>query len=302
MHTHVPSAFRFQLVASRRRYFENEKLFFRDNEPSFVIGHEYFGKMSWAMAVGRQGAIDVGLGGGRIYNTFYQNSNPDSYLAGRDNIKLDLAQAFISYGASTLDNYNYPTQGASHKAAFQAVAGRSHYYAATKEHTTSDGCKWLQAQWRGRDYFNLGKHWSLGVESQAVLSTRGLLPSYYASISSAPAYAPTPASENFFDPKLRANSFLALAAVPVYKYSSSLSARLSMSAFAPLRTIIETPGGGARYGEWFGSLHFFGELDAVYSLPFADICVYCNYATTRSKFNVGISFGLYIDAPSFLKL
>lgn len=301
LHSRVPSAFRYLAVASRRRYYENEKLFFRDTEPTFVIAHNYFGRIGWAVATGRTGFIEAGIGGGREYNSFFRNSSPESYKAGRDHIALDVAQAYLAYESSTLDNENYPTDGYRRDGKLYAVTGRSKYFNATSpdRSTDSDGKSWLQLNWKERDYFSLSRHFSLGVEAQAVVSTRGLLESYYAAISTAPAYIPTPASNTYFDPKMRANSFAALSVVPIYKYSPSLSARLALCTFLPARAIKEGAHGEASYGKWFGNAYFFGELDVVYSLPFADISAYCNYSGSRDRFNAGISLGFYLEAPSF---
>ena len=300
--TAVPSAFRFIAVASRRRFYENEKLFFHDNEPSFVAGHDYFGRLCWAVAAGRTGTLEIGIGGGREYNSFFRNSSGESYLAGRDNIKLDMAQALVAYTSSTVDNINFPTSGYHRRGRLTGVAGKSRYFdaAAPSGGMSDDGKSWLQFNWHERDYLSLDRHWSLGLEGQAVLSTRGLLDSYYAAISTAPAFVPTPAANNYFDPRLRANSFVAATVVPVYKFNGQLSARLSASVFAPLRAIYEKSDGKAVYGSWFGKAYFFGEADVVYSLPFADISAYCNYSSSRRHFNAGISLGFYLEAPSFL--
>lgn len=299
--TRVPSAFRFLAVASRNKYHESEKLFFRDNEPYFVVNHDYFGRLYWAVAAGRTAEVSVGVGGGREYNSFYSNSFAD--FGGRDKLMLDLGQAYVEYSSSTLDNRNYPTIGYLRYGRAMAVAGRSKFISSEADGVTVESRhtrKWLQFNWRERDYFDLSKHWSLGIEGTLVLSTRSLLDSYYASISAAPAFNPTPASNNVFDSKLRANNFVAVGAVPVYKYNNMLSARLSLNLFAPFRGFVENAGGAVAYGKWFGSMQFFGEADIVYSLPFADICAYCNYATSSRQWNGGISLGFYFKAPTFL--
>lgn len=299
-----PSLFRFEAVASHRRFQESEKLFFRDNEPTFVINNEYFGKIAYSIATGRRAAMDFGLGGGRLYNSFYRNSNPDSYISGRDNIAHNLGQAFIGYNASTIDDELYPTEGYRRLGYFSGVMGKSHFYSATAPEADARNSKteeWLQLHWRERDYFNLGQHWSLGVEAEMMASTRHLLQSYYATITSAPGFIPTSAANNVFDPGLRANSFGAISLVPVYKYNTSLSARLSASVFMPARAIIEQNDGSARYGKWFGQTQFFGEFNVAYRLAFATVAAYCNYSTSRHHFNAGISLGMYLTAPKFLK-
>jgi len=299
--TELSSAFRFTAVASRQRYHENEKFFFKDNEPSFVINHEYFGRLGWAFAAGRKASAEVGVGGGRVYNSFYRNSSEDSYKAGRDNIGINLAQAYIAYNSSTVNDYNYPTSGYERHGALTALTGKSHFYNAVADTRSSHKEQWIQLHWRERDYFDLSKHFTLGVEGEAVASTRHLLQSYYASITTAPAFTPTPASNNVFDPGLRANSFVAASVVPVYKYNSTLSARLTMSGFVPARAIVETPGGFARYGNWFGTAHFFGEFALTCKLPIATLSAYCNYSSSHHHFNAGISLGFYILAPKFIQ-
>lgn len=302
--TAVPSAFRLIGVASRRKYYENEKLFFRDNEPTFVNIHQYFGRLSWNMAAGRTGEFGVGVAGGRIYNTFYENSSVESYRAGRDHVALDLGQAFVEYDASTLNDINFPTSGFERKATVSAVYGRAGYYEATMPSGARDSREktgWVQLRFDTRQYLGLHRHWALGLEGHALLSTRKLLKNYYSTVTTAPAFYPTPASHNVFDPKLRSYNFVALGAVPVYKYNDNLSARLSCSAYVPLRRVIEGPDGTVSYGSWLGSAQFFGEFDIVFHLPFASLSAYCNYATSTRDVNVGVALGIYLTAPKFLE-
>ena len=298
----VPSAFRLTAVASRRKYYENEMLFFRDSEPTFITKHEFFGKLAWATAAHRTGEIEAGIGGGRLYNSFYRNNDPESYLAGRDHLAQDLGQVYATYTASTLDYNNYPTSGYSRTVSVAGVYGRTSEYNALLNNgsrETSQKNGWLRARAAARQFFTASRHWAVGVEGEAVYSNRPLLSDYFAAISTAEAFTPTPASDNLFTPGLRANSFIAVGAVPVYKYNERLSARFSAQAFVPFRRILCASDGTAAYGRAFGSADFFGELDIVYHLPFAAVSAYGNYSTAQHHFNVGIALGIYITAPSF---
>ncbi|MDE6854178.1 MAG: patatin-like phospholipase family protein [Muribaculaceae bacterium] len=301
--TRIPSAFRILGVASRRKFYDDEKLFFRDSDPAFVTHHEYFGRLCWAIAAGQSGEIETGIAGGRNYDTFYRNYEHESYEAGRDRVALDLAKAFVAYNASTLDHFNFPTEGYQWQAEAFGVVGKAHHRTATVQggelHTDSRQA-WIQLNASWRRFFNVHRHWAIGAQASTVLSTRGLLKDYYSAISSAPAYYPTPASHNIFDPALRANCFAAVGIVPVYKYSDRLQARLNAHLFMPLRQPIECDGGGVRYGRALHRTEFFGEVDIVYQLPFASLSGYANYSTSRRDFNIGVAFGIYITAPSFL--
>ncbi len=254
-----------------------------------------------AVAAGRSGCVDIGLGGGKLRNTFYSPGHEGGYREGRHHVDFALGQAYAAYRSSTLDNINYPLSGSSLNASFAAVLGKATCgQAGADGRGTDKHMAWLQLDAHWRNYISLGRHWVLGTEARALLSNRPLPGSYEASVSSAPAYSPTPASTNTFNPAFRANSFLAATVVPVYKFNSSLSARFSASVFAPLRGIREGDGGTARFGRCFDSTEFFGELNLVYALPFGNIAGYCNYSSSPGKFHGGISFGIYLPAPSFL--
>ena len=155
----------------------------------------------------------------------------------------------------------------------------------------------------------MGRHVSLGLTSDLLLSTRKLSGVYSADIADAPSYVPTAATAGVFNPTLRATSYLAAGLVPVYKVNSALSARVVANVFAPLRPIEQTDIGtlgdglGSRQGGWFDGIQFFGEAQVSYALPFATIAGYANYVTGdgAKRWNVGLSFGFYLPAPTFLR-
>lgn len=302
----LPSAFGVEAVASRRSYSVNDKLFFL-NEPTFSVNHEYFGKIFWGSPAGRMGSVEAGAGGGRIYNSFYQSTDAESFAAGRDHVALDLAKVYAAYDANTLDDINFPTSGYRCHLGASGFAGRSKFTNSMAHEGVGEESSlrqaWLQFYGKYRVFIPLHKHWALGLRAEALLSTRKLLPNYYAALSTAPAYIPTPASDNAFNTSLRANSYIALGITPVYKLNDSFSVRVTGHLFAPLRRILDSGDGlhTARYGGYFRHFTPFVELDATYRLPFATVGAYANYtATEGSKVNVGISFGVYLPAPKFL--
>lgn len=295
--TSFPSALYIQAVASRRAYHENEKAFFSKSGPAWLIDCEYFGKLSWGMALGTRGRAAIGIGGAHLYNSFYGTND---YTPGRDHSALNLGQIFAGMDFSTMDKINFPTSGYYYSAKVAGVSGKSHLKPAGKPRDGVTDRHWVQFNGVARHYLDLATHFSLGLEAQAVVSSKPLLESYAASISTAPAFNPTPASDNYFDAGRRANSFVAAGIVPIWKMSSSFSARVNASCFAPMRRILPAENGSARYSRWFDSAEFFGEFDLVYHLPFADLSGYCNYSSSVHRFNFGISLGVYLKAPSFL--
>lgn len=58
----------------------------------------------------------------------------------------------------------------------------------------------------------------------------------------------------------------------------------------------------SHYGHRLSNPEFFGEMSAVYALPFAHFTAYANYCTSPdARWNFGISFGLFFLAPQFMK-
>lgn len=301
--TSAPSRLSLQGVVARRKFFEDDYLFYEAKTPTFIIGHQYFGRLTWSVAAGYLGCIDIGAGFGHLNDTFFRDNLYESYLAGRYSSRHNLGQVYAGYRSSTLDDINFPTKGNECYLKAMAMAGHFDLYSESgKQDSERKRPKWLQAELRTRNYIPLSRRWSLGLESDIMMSTKKLYHSYNTSIINAPAFNPTPASNSTFNPAFRANSFIAAGIVPVYRYNDNLSARLSCSAFMPMRKILEQSDGTAAYGRWFSHPEFFGEFDIAYHFPFATLAAYANYATYPARnWNVGISFGIYLHAPDFLR-
>lgn len=340
LRTPIPSSVSFDAVASRRRYYENEHLFYQTNAPCFIIDHEYYGRASLNWAAGSRGKFSLGVGYGHLYDSFYPNNLESSYIDGRDRSYYNLGQALLRFKAGTLNNDQFPTSGAAYNICAMGLLGNYHYDPAASDFVHRDNSrstKWIQLEIRTQNYFDLQRHWALGFESDILLSTRGLASTYNASIVNAPGYNPTSASHNLFNPAMRANSFIGVGIVPVYKFNSSLTARLMANCFLPLRhieptslqitdsspgepVIAPTPYGvrraeasqpviagdieryGVKYGRWLSNPEFYGELNLSYSFPFATLSGYVNYVTAGARhWNLGLTLGVYLTPPRFLR-
>jgi len=301
--TPIPSSLGLTAVLSRQRFYESDHLFYEVKTPSFIVDSEYFGRLDWTWAVGSRAKMSAAVGYGHLFDNFFRTNSRVSFDIGRDKTTYDLGQVRLEYMSNTLNSIDFPTAGAAYNFTAMGVLGKFHFTSA--DDLIADersNPRWLQVESRTRNYFDIAKHFSLGLETDVLLSTRKLHDNYNASVVNAPTYNPTAASQNTFNTGYRANSFIGVGIVPVYKYNSSLSARLSLHGFLPVRSIEEDNAGRAYYGDWFSNPQIFGQLDVSYSLPFATISAYGNYATGRSKgWNVGVSFGVFLLAPKFLR-
>ncbi len=299
--TGIPSSLCIEAVVSRRKFYENDRLFFEDKLPTFILDKQYYGNLKWSIATGRHAKVDITAGYGRTESSFYSNNRLDSYINGRSHYSRNAAAAGATFLHNTLNDINFPTTGAYYRAAFKAISSKAHFTPADAPAAKSDP-EWLQCEIQTRNYLDIGQHISLGLESDIMISTRKLTDSYDASILTATAYNPTPASNNSFNPAFRANSFIAAGIVPVYKYNDNISARLNLHGFLPYKKILGNTESRPHYGKPFADPSFYGELDICYQFPFATLTGYCNYASYPARnWNVGISLGIYLLAPEFLR-
>ncbi len=301
LHTVLPSAIGAEVVAERRKFFETDQMFFDAQQPTFLVDKNYFGRLMWSFATGRLGKVDMGVGVGSLQAEFFQNSHVRSYEGGKLRSDYSLAQAFARYTSSTLDTHDFPTSGHDYNICAMGITGRN-TTTIPEGPAVRTSPQWLQLELRTRNYPQLSQHFALGLETDILLSTRKLLPTYSASIATAPGYYPTPSSNNAFHPVFHANSFLAAGIIPVYKINSNLSARIGGYAFMPLRRIHDSLG-SAIYGGWLRNPEMFCEGSVAYNLPFgASLSAHANYSTIPGdRWNVGLSFGIYILPPNFLR-
>ncbi len=303
LRTNIPSALGIDIVASRQKFYESEHMFYQTNVPTFITNHEYYGRLSLIIASGWRGKFTISAGYGHINDSFFRSNVQSAYQSGRDHTYHNLGQALIRYSSNTLDNNQFPTRGSAYNLCTMGLLGTYKFTPSDKFlDNEKKNIRWMQMEFRTRNYFDFNKHFSLGIESDVMLSTRKLESTYTAAIVNAPAYNPTTASNNVFNPSLRANSYLAADIIPIYKYNSNLTARLVLDCFLPLRRIESNVDMSARNGRWLSNPEFFGELDISYSFPFATLSGYLNYVSSGAKnWNVGLTFGVYITAPKFLR-
>nr|MDE7025889.1 patatin-like phospholipase family protein [Paramuribaculum sp.] len=121
--TSVPSALMLEIVGSRHKYYDSEKLFFEESQPSYVTSNEAFARIQYGFAPNRIGRVDVGLGVGYLGDKYYQTLSEDWPHIHRDKVRQLLGQAKVGYRSSTLNNYTYPTRGAEYSAVLMGVAG-----------------------------------------------------------------------------------------------------------------------------------------------------------------------------------
>ncbi len=291
--TDMPYSLGLQGVVSKRIYNQSEKMLFEVNEPKFVTNFQAFARAYLLqIACGRHAVASLSAGYG-YERTRFSLEDGDKITNG-----LKLGQLALRYDYNTLDAIDYPTSGLEIHAAAMGLLGHR---------TFADGqsdTKWLQLRAKARQYWNLHRHFSLGLEGELLASGRKHPARYEAAIAEAPGYTPTPSCFNSFNASFRAYSFLGAGLTPVWKINGQLQLRGTFHIFAPWQTIRRNVDNTVLLGKKPGSPEFFGELQAVMNLKYVSLCAYGNYRTGTAAdrgWHVGISLGVFALAPEFLK-
>lgn len=308
--TPIPMNIGLQTAIMRQKFNEDEKLFYDWSSPAFITKSQFYANLYWSMAPTRRSKLSFSAGYGHLWDTFFSGLFDGEDDRGRDHTHLDLGQAAVEWERSYLDNILYPTEGSFAKVRFSGVIGNVDYdpFASTLPGASSLGDRdrmmsWLTLEAEGSKYWHLRRHFSLGLSGHAIASTRKLLNGYTASLVMAPAFTPTASSFNAYNPAFRANSWVAGGVNPVWHPTSNLQLRGTFNCFVPARKIIRDTDNPylPRYGRWFDSPQFYGEIQAVLTTPFAALTAYVNYQSYPGcNWNAGISLGLFHLAPSFL--
>ena len=117
----------------------------------------------------------------------------------------------------------------------------------------------------------------------------------------APAFPPTPSTENYFNTAFRAKSFAAAGVLPIVKILDNLQLRTEFYYFTPIRMLSKGLGGKPEWDGWFSS-NYMGEASLVFTFQNLSLSAYCNYLSNpSSNWNFGLNFGIYIPAPRFMR-
>lgn len=301
----VPSGLQIRLVASRQKYFRRDKMFYQASEPTALIESEYFGRLEYGVALGRRGKGALSIGYGRVEASSGNLYNLFPWLSGRWQMRRNVAEARMSAEFCTLNSLSIPTSGSKVSAVASGMLGQLQTY--LNPHTEALAYRryhrqWVQLEVDAVKYWVLGGSVSLGTRLNALLSSKKLLKDYAAAVVDAPGYVASAAQTNIFTPEFRANSFVAGSLIPVVRLSDAIQIRMLGTVFLPVRPIVHDASGAASYGDAFSRPAFFGGIEGVAKLPFANITAYTHYAGHhQGRWNFGISLGWMIQAPRFLR-
>ena len=303
MRTRIPSYIEFQGLLSQQKYYDSDLLFYQTKTPTFISENENYARVNFGWAMGRKGKGTFSAGYGYISDHYYPSQMADYSSARKDRSTHKIFAVKAGYEKNTLDYALYPTTGEDMKAMLLYAYDKSSFLGneqgASPHHLVGHGFGRAEFLWR--KFHVVDRHLNVGWLANGVMTAGSPYQNYMATLIQAPAFAPTPATKNYFNIGFRADNYLAGGVIPIWKPVGNLQLRGDFYLFAPVRELKEREG-RAVYDGWFRRSEFIGEVAVVYNFSFASLSLYGNYLSyPSSNWNFGISFGLYFQAPKFLR-
>lgn len=302
----LPTYLQLQTVYSSKQYYESEHLFYDDELPSFITQRELYSKLQLGIPFMQDGKVTLSFGYGFLHDFYYPTNNLDFANTEFEESQYHLAMAGIHFEKNRLNTIMYPSAGHKVTATVEGILGTEEYEpgntAAVNTTTESKNLAWLQLTATWQHYYPISKKFSLGVNTETVISNKALLNNYTATMLQAPAFTPTPHSKTVFNEAFCAYQYLAVGAIPIWHITSGLQLRGEFYSFVPYRPILRDADNNAFYGDPLSSISYMGDISLVYALPIASFGLWVsNYSFPTNNWNFGVSLGVLMYNPSFIK-
>ena len=302
-YTSLPVSLKFIGSYSTIDYYNMNFLF--SNEKLVALNHqrEYYAKMKVMFPFLNRRKAEIGIGVGNIKDEYVQSEIINLNKPQFDSNESTLFSGSIRFEGNTLNRKVFPTEGMHETLIAQFVVGNEKYQGIVDVNNKEQVQSWLQISYTRRDNFNLGKIFSLGTYAQMFYSTRRLSRTYQATMMQAGAFTPTQNSIFNYDPKFRANQFIAGGVIPIFKLNNFLQARPGFYAFIPYRKIYEKSDGTAYYSKKrFNDFQFIADLTLVAQFSNISASAFVNYySSSKKRVNFGISLGWFMFNERFLE-
>ncbi len=300
--SYVPSYLELSGVVSRQKFYSTELLFYQNSSPSFISDFQGYIRLQYAREMGRTAKVFADIGYGYLWDKYYPVGITDYADHSRDKSEYKVLEARIGYEKNTLNDITYPSAGTRFNATLYGFLEHNRYLPDNLPKANAKYVAYpkgrLSVEWK--QFFQLHKHFTLGVSAEGTATLQHHRENYTASLISAPGFAPTPSTKNYFNEAFHSNNYVAAGLMPIYLPFSNMQLRGDFYVFAPVRNAVTLPDGTLGYRGWMRKAEFIGEVAAVYNFSFASLSVYCNYLSyPRKNWNFGINFGVFLQAPRF---
>ena len=303
--TRVPTSYRLIASLSTFDYYKKDKLFSKNDKPSFNSKDERFVKLMVALPFLANKRAEISIGYGKLQDNYFQSNVINFDKDRSDRSTYNLLGGAIGFYGSTLNARQYATKGYFEKLVAQVFTGKEKFIPGNPTETsftTKDRQSWLQISYMKYAYHTMTPKFTLGWMAEMLYSSKNFSENYAATMLQAADFSPTPHSKIMYNEAFRANQFLAAGIKPIFVFNDMFQVRSELYGFMPIFPIKKNALNKAYYGKAFSRFEYLGEISVICQLPFGAISAYVNhYSSPRKEWNVGLSIGLQLFNYRFIE-
>lgn len=303
--TCVPTSYRLIASLSTFDYYKKDKLFSKNDKPSFNSKDERFVKLMVALPFLANKRAEISIGYGKLQDNYFQSNVINFDKDRSDRSTYNLLGGAIGFYGSTLNARQYATKGYFEKLVAQVFTGKEKFIPGNPTETsftTKDRQSWLQISYMKYAYHTMAPKFTLGWMAEMLYSSKNFSENYAATMLQAADFSPTPHSKIMYNEAFRANQFLAAGIKPIFVFNDMFQVRSELYGFMPIFPIKKNALNKAYYGKAFSRFEYLGEISVICQLPFGAISAYVNhYSSPKKEWNVGLTLGWQLFNYRFIE-
>ena len=303
--TRIPTSYRLIASLSTFDYYKKDKLFSKNDKPSFNSKDERFVKLMVALPFLANKRAEISIGYGKLQDNYFQSSVINFDKDRSDRSTYNLLGGAIGFYGSTLNARQYATKGYFEKLVAQVFSGKEKFIPGNPTETsvtTKERQSWLQISYMKYAYHTMSPKFTLGWMAEMLYSSKNFSENYTATMLQAADFSPTPHSKLMYNEAFRANQFLAAGIKPIFVFNDMFQFRYEFYGFVPIFPIKKNALNKAYYGKAFSRFEYIGEISVICQLPFGAISAYVNhYSSPKKEWNVGLTLGWQLFNYRFIE-
>lgn len=303
--TRIPTSYRLIASLSTFDYYKKDKLFSKNDKPSFNFKDERFVKLMVALPFLANKRAEISIGYGKLQDNYFQSSVINFDKDRSDRSTYNLLGGAIGFYGSTLNARQYATKGYFEKLVAQVFSGKEKFIPGNPTETsvtTKERQSWLQISYMKYAYHTMSPKFTLGWMAEMLYSSKNFSENYTATMLQAADFSPTPHSKLMYNEAFRANQFLAAGIKPIFVFNDMFQFRSEFYGFVPIFPIKKNALNKAYYGKAFSRFEYIGEISVICQLPFGAISAYVNhYSSPKKEWNVGLTLGWQLFNYRFIE-
>ena len=303
--TRIPTSYRLIASLSTFDYYKKDKLFSKNDKPSFNSKDERFVKLMVALPFLANKRAEISIGYGKLQDNCFQSSVINFDKDRSDRSTYNLLGGAIGFYGSTLNARQYATKGYFEKLVAQVFSGKEKFIPGNPTETsvtTKERQSWLQISYMKYAYHTMSPKFTLGWMAEMLYSSKNFSENYTATMLQAADFSPTPHSKLMYNEAFRANQFLAAGIKPIFVFNDMFQFRSEFYGFVPIFPIKKNALNKAYYGKAFSRFEYIGEISVICQLPFGAISAYVNhYSSPKKEWNVGLTLGWQLFNYRFIE-